>query len=262
MLKRRIASTGVVIYVSPLLEGVGVAHGFSTRIGGVSEGAFSSLNLGNPSGAVVDSSDHIAENYGRFCEAAGCGGKTLRKVSQVHGADVVWMNSDQNCANAPSADAIVSDDPSCAVSVRVADCVPVLLSSGDGRLVAAVHAGWRGVVAGVVPKAVEVLQSRCDGEIVAAIGPAIGAGNFQVGMEVVEEFRRVFGAEAPAQIQCGGKAHVDLRAGIVLQLRDCGISLDRIDTTDRCTFRDTDEFFSHRREKGVTGRMAAIISCR
>jgi len=262
MLKRRIAGNGVVMYVSPLLESMGVAHGFSTRIGGVSEGAFASLNLGNPSGAVVDSSDHIAENDRRFCEAAGCAGKTLRKVSQVHGADVVWMNSQQTCATAPCADAILSDDPACAVSVRVADCVPVLLSSSDGRLVAAVHAGWRGVVAGVVSKAVEVLQSRFNGDIVAAIGPAIGAGRFEVGIEVVEEFRRIFGAKAPAQIKCGGKAHVDLREGIVLQLVDCGISPQKIDTTDRCTFRDADEFFSHRREKGVTGRMAAMISCR
>jgi len=264
MLKRRIASNGVVIYVSPLLERVGVAHAFSTRMGGVSEGPFASLNLGNPSGAVVDSSDHIAENYRRFCEAAGCAGKVMRKVSQVHGANVVWMNSEQNCAEAPSADAIVSDDPRCVACVRVADCVPVLLASGNGQLVAAVHAGWRGVVAGVVPKAVKAMQSRMrgEGEIFAAIGPAIGVGNFEVGIEVLEEFRRVFGAHAPAQVNCGRKAHVDLREAVVLQLGRCGVGSDQIDTSDRCTFRDREEFFSHRREGGVTGRMAAIISCR
>src|SRR2546421_803923 len=216
MLKRRIASNGVVLYVSPVLESLGVAHAFSTRIGGVSEGPFASLNLGNPSGAVVDSSDHIAENYRRFCEAAGCAGKVMRKVSQVHGAAVVWMNSEQNCAEAPSADAIVSDDPRCVACVQVADCVPVLLASADGRLVAAVHAGWRGVVAGVIPAAVKAMQSRIrgEGEIFTAIGPAIGAGNFEVGMEVLEEFRRVFGSHAPGQLKCGGKAHVDLRAAI------------------------------------------------
>jgi len=260
-LVRRIADNGVVFYVSPLLEGL-VAHAFSTRIGGVSEGVFASLNLGNPSGGVVDSSDRIAENHRRLCAAAGCEGKVTRKVSQVHGADVVWMDSNSQCGEPPRADAIVSDDPSCVASVRVADCVPVLLTRSDGRLVAAVHAGWRGVVAGVVPRAVEAMRKRGEGDILAAIGPSIGAGNFEVGIEVVEEFRRVFGADAPAQLKCGGRAHVDLREAIVLQLRGCGFELGQIDTSDRCTFRDADEFFSHRRDGGVTGRMAAIISCR
>jgi copper oxidase (laccase) domain-containing protein len=114
-----------------------------------------------------------------------------------------------------------------------------------------------------VPAAVKALANRIgEGRIVAAIGPSIGAGNFQVGIEVLEEFRRVFGADAPAQLKCGGKAQVDLRAAIALQLRGCGVDADHIDGTDRCTFRDEEEFFSHRRERGVTGRMAAIIAAR
>jgi YfiH family protein len=250
--------------VSPRLERIGVAHAFSTRIGGVSEGIFASLNLGNPSGEVLDSSDHIAENYRRFLAAAGCEGKVMRKVNQVHGDQVMWMNSQSDCGEAQSADAIACDDARCVACVRVADCVPVLLASDDGKIVAAVHAGWRGVVAGVVSAAVKQIQNRTGrhGGIFAAVGPSIGAGNFDVGIEVVEEFRRVFGADAPAQMKCGGKGHVDLRISIELQLRGCGVDGDHIDGTDRCTFRDGDEFFSHRRERGVTGRMAAIISPR
>lgn len=263
MLRRRIAGNGVVYYSSPLMESIRVPHAFSTRIGGVSEGAFASLNLGNPSGAVVDSSDDIAENYRRFFEAAGCEGKTRRSVFQVHGTELVWMNKETQCAEQPSADAIATDDPDCVACVRVADCVPVLLASSDGKFVAAVHAGWRGVVAGVVPASVKALRERIGDatEIFAAIGPSIGPANFEVGIDVVEEFRRVFAADAPAQIKCGGKGHVDLRAGIAIQLRACGVNGDHIDSTDRCTFRDADEFFSHRRERGVTGRMAAIIAC-
>jgi YfiH family protein len=262
MLRRRIADNGVVFYSSPLLESMGVAHGFSTRIGGVSEGVFASLNLGNPSGAVQDSTDHIAENYRRLAEAVGCAGKVRRSVFQVHGAEVMWMNSRDDCGEARAADAIACDDPKCVACVRVADCAAVLLASADGKVVAAVHAGWRGVVAGVVAAAVNAFGDRIGqkGEILAAIGPSIGAGNFEVGIEVVEEFRRVFGADAPAQLKCGGKAHVDLRAAIGLQLRGCGVAADHIDGTDRCTFRDEEEFFSHRRDRGVTGRMAAIIA--
>jgi YfiH family protein len=264
MLERRVSSHGPVYYVSPLLERAGVAHAFSTRIGGVSEGVFASLNLGNPSGTVQDSSDNIAQNMRRFTEAAGCEGKVLRKVFQVHGKHVAWMNRDSDCAEPPSADAIACDDPRCVACVRVADCVPVLLASGDGKMVAAVHAGWRGVVAGVAPAAVAALQvrARAASEIFAAIGPSIGPGNFEVDIEVVEEFRRVFGSAAPAQLKCGGKAHVDLRAAIAMQFRECGVDAEHIDSTDRCTFRDGDEFFSHRRTGGVTGRMAAIIACR
>ena len=264
MLRRRIAGNGVVFYSSPLLESASVPHAFSTRIGGVSEGIFASLNLGNPSGTAVDSSDHLAENYRRFFAAAGCEQKARRSVFQVHGADVVWMNKETECQQQPSADAIACDDPRCVACVRVADCVPVLLASGGGRFVAAVHAGWRGVVAGVVPAAVAALRQKIgrEGEIIAAIGPSIGPANFEVGMDVVEEFRKVFGTHAPAQLKCGGKAHVDLRSGIALQLRACGVDADHIDSTDRCTFRDADEFFSHRRDRGVTGRMAAIIACR
>jgi len=264
MLRRSLASNGIVFYVWPRLESIGVRHAFSTRIGGVSEGAFASLNLGNPSGEVLDSSDHIAENYRRFLKAAGCEGKVMRKVNQVHGAQVLWMNSQTDCGQAPSADAIACDDARCVACVRVADCVPVLLASDDGKIVAAVHAGWRGVVAGVVPAAVKEIRNRDGegGEMFAAIGPSIGAGNFEVGIEVVEEFRRVFGTDAPAQMQCGGKGHVDLRMSIELQLRASGVDGDHIDGTDRCTFRDADDFFSHRREHGVTGLMAAVISPR
>jgi len=264
MLKRRIADNGVVFYASPLLETLGVAHAFSTRIGGVSEGVFASLNLGNPSGTLQDSSDNIAQNMRRFMAAAGCDGKMLRKVFQVHGRHLVWMNKDSDCADPPSADAIACDDPRCAACVRVADCVPVLLASGDGKMVAAVHAGWRGVVAGVAPAAVAALNERLGrgSEIFAAIGPSIGPGHFEVGIEVVEEFRRVLGTAAPAQLKCGGKAHVDLRAAIAMQLRESGVDAGHIDSTDRCTFRDEDEFFSHRRQRSVSGRMAAIIACR
>ena len=106
MLKRKVAANGVVIYCSPLLESLGVPHAFSTRIGGVSEGIFASLNLGNPSGTVLDSADNLAENYRRLLAAAGCEGKLLRKVFQVHGADVVWIDRETDGARPPDADAI------------------------------------------------------------------------------------------------------------------------------------------------------------
>ena len=151
------------------------------------------------------------------------------------------------------------------IAIRVADCVPILLAADDGRLVAAVHAGWRGVVAKVVTETVKHMRTRFGAtpdRLVAAIGPCIGEPAFEVGREVVEAFEHLFGADAPARMLPDGKGRVDLRAAVKLQLLRCGLPSDRIDVTDRCTFRDADEFFSHRRERGVTGRMAAIITPR
>ena len=163
--------------------------------------------------------------------------------------------------NGIKGDAIVSDDPGKVLSVRVADCTPVLIAGEGGRIVAAIHAGWRGVIAGIVPNAIlKMREHGCSADaMIAAIGPGIGEEAFEVGEEVLEQFEQVFGASAPVRRTGGGKGRVCLRTAIQLQLTEAGISLERIDTTDRCTFRDRDEFFSHRRERGITGRMAALI---
>jgi YfiH family protein len=142
-------------------------------------------------------------------------------------------------------------------SVRVADCVPVLLAAADGRTVATVHAGWRGVIAGVVTAALAELRSR---DVVAAIGPCIGFDAFEVGPEVLDAFRSEFGEHAPVAASANGKGRVDLRRAVSMQLTRSGIPAEHIDSTDRCTHRDRDEFYSHRRDNGVTGRMAAVIS--
>ena len=262
----RTAPNGVTYYASPLLDRIGVPHAFSTRLGGVSAAPFDSLNLGNPNGcAVQDDYEHVRENYRRLQAAAGCPDRELCHVHQVHGAALVHARRAQPFDTSAKADAIVTDDPDRVVSVRVADCVPILLATADGRTAAAVHAGWRGVIAGAVPAALAAMHSEIgNGEsvstAVAAIGPCIGGDAFEVGPEVVEEFFRVFGDDAPIVRRVGQKGYIDLRAAVRLQLLRAGLPADRIDTTDRCTHRDADEFFSHRRDNGITGRMAAIIS--
>jgi copper oxidase (laccase) domain-containing protein len=288
MLERRCANNGVVYYASPLLESAQVRHAFSTRIGGLSPAPFDSLNLGNPSGCdVADDYERIWENYRLLATASGCGALELLRVHQVHGPRVLRAVRGEHFENSSKADAIVTDDPQRIASVRVADCVPVLLASANGKTVAAIHAGWRGVVAGVVQAALnELLESDDPGsrsepaqaisseaevrigrqrlpvDLVAAIGPCIGFDAFEVGSEVIAEFQRSFGNEAPLRTVKGGKGFVDLRQAIRMQLLAAGVPERQIDVTDRCTVRDAGEFFSHRRERGVTGRMAAIIRAR
>lgn len=260
MLERFTSDNGVVTYVSPLLRDLGVPHAFSTRIGGISPKPFDSLNLGNPSGCDVrDDSERIRRNYRLLLRAAGCEGRELLAVHQVHGGDIVHVRRGQSHDNDTKADALVSDDPGRVLSVRVADCVPVLLSTEDGRAVAAVHAGWRGVVAGVVLNALEVLRTH-GSHVVAAVGPSIGFDAFEVGPEVIEEFARLFGQDGPIRRNPDGKGRVDLRRCLRRQLLAAGIGEHQIDQTDRCTHTHWEEFFSHRRDNGISGRMAAVIA--
>jgi polyphenol oxidase len=262
MLERRVASNGVTFYASPLLEGMGVPHAFSTRLGGISHAPFDSLNLGNPNGsAVQDDYENVWENYRRLQAAAGCAGRELCHVHQVHGSEVVRAVAGRAFDMSAKADALVGSDLARVLSVRVADCVPILLAAEGGRTVAAVHAGWRGVISGAVPAALAAMgDETVAGTCVAAIGPCIGGDAFEVGPEVVADFARVFGDDAPIVRRVGEKGHVDLREAVRLQLLRAGVPENRINTTDRCTHRDADEFFSHRRENGLTGRLAALIS--
>jgi hypothetical protein len=266
-MERRIATNGVVYYFSPLLERRGVPHAFSTRIGGQSPPPFDSLNLGNPSGcATQDDYGRIYANYDLLQAAFRVAGRTRRWVHQVHGGTVVDVAD--GFESGVKADAMVTSDRSKILAVRVADCVPVLLATDDGARVAAVHAGWRGIIAGIVPAAAARLRlSCCAGSserertrVIAAIGPSISFDAFEVGPEVIDQFRQHFGEDAPLKTRAGGKGHVDLRDAIAIQLKRAGVALADIDISDRCTVRDADEFFSHRRDAGVTGRMAALIS--
>lgn len=252
---KRMERNGVVWYESPSLRELGVRHAFSTRLGGVSEGCFSSLNLGNPIGASVqDPSGNIEENLRRLATAAGLDGRELRRAHQVHGAQVIEM-SRRPCGDI-RADALVTEDPACMVSVRTADCVPILLASEDGRQVAAVHAGWRGVVANVVAAA--ALRMRDLGA--AAVGPCIGYDAFEVGAEVAEAFEQALGPRPPMRRREDGKWHVDLREAVRRQLVAAGVDPRRIDVSGHCTFAAREEFFSHRRDGLTTGRMAALIA--
>ena len=264
MLERVEHDNGVVTYASARLRAAGVVHAFSTRLGGVSEGAYASLNLGSlAKGDVGDANVAVAENFRRLRAALGREQARRVIVRQVHGGEV-WRAAagPLRPEEAPAADAIVSTEPAHLLTVRVADCVPVLLASGDGAAVAAVHAGWRGLVAGVVGHAVAHLAELAEVEgVVAAVGPHIGVRHFEVGPEVVEAFEQAgLGAAVPGRV-AGGKAHVDMLEATLMQLEAGGVGRERVDFDARlCTHERGDEFFSHRRDAGRTGRLAAVIS--
>lgn len=272
----------MMILRSEMLSHAGVPHGFTTRLGGVSPPPFASLNFGNPGelppGVARDPRENIAENFRRLLAGVGAEDRRIVQVHQVHGPEVLVVRRGEAPAESMllgdvKADAIVTDDPGCVLAVRVADCCPVLMASEDGAVVAAVHAGWRGVISGVAAAAVRAMEGLGARSIIAAIGPCISADHFEVGPEVVEEFQRVFGArtpivrprtpatrDGPTASPSEGKALVDLKGALSEQLRACAV--ERVETLPHCTVRDAELFFSHRRERGVTGRMVAVIGPR
>jgi len=265
MLQPHRTDSGLTIYLSPLLQKAGVPHAFSTRLGGISPAPFDSLNLGMLGDSELqDDLSNIRENYRRLRAAIGCEQRERCWVHQVHGARVCTVRPGDVFENGPEADALVIDDPARLVSVKYADCVPVLLSTPDGRAVAAIHSGWRGVVAGMVPAAVETLVAMTGStppKLVAAIGPCIGFERFEVGREVLDSFVELFGDDAPIR-RTGEKGYVDLQQAVREQLCQVGLLDEKIDGNELCTFRGRDEFFSHRRDAGITGRMAALIGPR
>lgn len=280
--KRADMPTGPAVLHSELLADLGVPHGFSTRQGGCSTGMFASLNFGNPGDLATDLRDpaqNIHENWRRLTSAiattipAGAPGLDRREIveiHQIHGCEASIVRAGEPSTRVlgghdVKADAIVTDDPGRLVAVRVADCTPVLLASDDGRIVAAIHAGWRGVVGGVVFAAVRAMHAIGPKpiQLVAAIGPCIGPDAFEVGPEVAAEFRRVFGAATGhVRGRPTGKSLVDLQSAIREQLLLAGLAPNRVETLAHCTFGDPATFFSHRRDKGLTGRMAGIIGPR
>lgn len=261
---------------SPLLAQVGVPHGFTTRLGGVSGGVFESFNFGNPSDlppADRDPPANIHQNWARLLGHLHAAGREVVQVHQVHGdaVHVVHLGGPSHIAtdgHNTKADAIVCDDPARVVGIRVADCCPVLLSTADGSLVAAVHAGWRGVIADVLTRTVEAMVhvgAIRPREIVAAIGPCIGPDTFEVGAEVAEQFRVKFGSGTSLVApHSGGQHTIDLKAALREQLLGAGVLGSMVDTRSECTVSAIGSdgrplFFSHRRDRGLTGRMVGVI---
>ncbi len=236
------------------------AHGFSTRLGGVSRGAFATLNL------AADKSDDpaaVAENRRRFAAAAGLSGPWLA-LDQVHGNEVVVVSRPDLAPNARG-DALATATPGLAIGAQVADCVPVLLADIEGRAVAAVHSGWRGTVAGVLPAAIVALARLgvAPADILAAIGPAARKCCYEVGDEVVAALEEI--SPPPEDDREGWlgqgprRWHVDLPVVLRRQLRAAGVGSENIHDSGLCTICRPDLLFSYRRDGLDAGRMFAAI---
>ena len=263
MFRRDGSENGVVVYRSKLMEAMGVLHGYSTRIGGFSEGEFASLNFG----VVGDDAKLVSGNFRRLRDAVGMQRMVRREVQQVHEAEVVvWEEGAKPIAfrDTLQADGMVTRNKREMLTIRTADCAAVLFAGRDGEgemVIAAAHAGWRGAIGGVLGNTVEkMVEMGVEREgIVAAVGPCVGVEAFEVGWEVVTEFERVGLEGCVVKREGWEKEHVDLKKAVRELLVRAGVANQKIDVCDRCTFDGAGDFYSYRRD-GSMGRMVAVIA--
>lgn len=216
---------------------------FTTRVGGVSEGAYESLNLGRKSG---DRIAHVDENRRIACESVGADLERLALNHQVHSARVVRAEAG---ARGEHADGLWTDEPDLPILAMSADCLPIVVgrAGGDGAAVAVLHAGWRGLLDGIVETGVEAIRG---GVLAAAIGPGIGPCCYEVGEEVAAPYRERFGDNVVRN------GRLDLWTSAERALRAAGV--EHVERFDRCTACEPETFFSHRRDAGHTGRQGVI----
>lgn len=242
------------ILTAAVLAEAGFSHGFTTRIGGVSPPPHGALDL-----ATARDPDALRENQRRVAAAVGFDPDRLRQVTQVHGARAVVATDDAAALLRTEADALVAAAGSgFAVGVRVADCVPVLAADRDSGRVAAIHAGWRGVEAGIVAAALAELRGS---SLACAIGPSIGPCCFEVGADVAERINRAAGDDVVVR-RDADKAYVDLRRAVRLQLRAHGVADASIEDVAGCTRCDAERFHSYRRDGDRSGRSMGVIVAR
>lgn len=245
-----------------LAELPGLRHAFFTRRGGVSEGLFASLNVGRGSG---DDPARVAQNRARAADALGLPPTALATCYQVHSARAATAEAPFG-ERPPEADAVVTRTPGLICGALAADCAPVLIADPGARIVAAVHAGWRGALAGVVEAAVRAMTylGAAPARMSAAVGPCIGPASYEVGLEFLEAFAGVDAANArffrPGERP--EKRLFDLPAYVLSRLAAAGVP--RAEWIGRDTLAEEDWFFSnrgavHRGERDY-GRLLSAIA--
>lgn len=249
-------------YTFDSLDDAGVTHAVFTRRGGLSPAPWKSLNVGGLRG---DDPHRVKANRVLSFQSLGKAPESVYDAWQVHGVEVA-------CAEAPrppdvphkKADTILADRSEISLFMRFADCVPILLYDPIQNIAGLAHAGWQGTVKGAARVAVESMCARYGTRpenILAAIGPSIAAHHYEIGTEVVEQVKSAFGIDAPRLLPgFNGSVHFDLWAANSLQLERAGVR--NIEISGICTACDTGDWFSHRAEKGQTGRFGVLIAAK
>jgi polyphenol oxidase len=244
---------------SALLRAAGFRHAFFGRRGGVSAGPYASLNF---SITVGDEPDNVGRNFALAAEVLGVEAERIFFLSQVHGAVARVLEGSETLARVRNVegDALASLGSSLACSVRTADCVPILVADSRSGAVAAIHAGWRGIVQGVVEAGVTTLRELAGpgAELVVAIGPHIRQSSFEVSEDVALELEAASAASGVTD-RSGTKPHVSLVRIVRAKLEALGLRDETIDDVGGCTLAEPERFFSFRRDGKASGRLLSGI---
>jgi polyphenol oxidase len=254
-------SGGLKIYSFELLQSSELTHGIFTRKGGVSTGAFHSLNLG---GTVGDSRENVVENRRRLFNSVGRRVETIFDVWQVHGVDVICTHNPRPLeSDHQKADAILTDDPKVTLFMRFADCVPILLHDPKENVIGIAHAGWMGTVHDIAGHVIRAMQENygCKPEnILAGVGPSICPDHYEIGENVLEQVYSSFNEPDHSSVikMSNGKMYLDLWEANRIKLAKLGV--EKIQISRECTACNNTEWYSHRAENGNTGRFGALIA--
>lgn len=259
----KLVRQGKISYLQPKQLPPDIMAGFSTRNGGVSRPPYNSLNLGL---GTDDPIANVESNRATFTRAFGLSPHQLLTVKQVHGDDLLLIdepNPDLSHFLNVEVDAIVTNQPGIMIGVLTADCFPLLLWHNKINVAAAIHAGWRGAANGLISKVVETIRTHFNcpvAELQAAIGPGIGAHNYEVDRPVRDAFRQGSGYwnEISKETRLG-HWQLDIPLSCQLQLEQAGLKPQSIDRTEECTCCHPELFFSHRRDSGISGRQIGFI---
>jgi YfiH family protein len=234
-------------------------HGFAGRRGGKSAGAYAGLNV---SYRVGDDPKVVSQNVCDLKLAAGIHDGRIVTMRQVHGAEIVEVK-DRKLKEAGEADGMVTDETEIFLAVLTADCVPLLFAATEQNLAAAVHAGWRGTLAGIAEKMVRLFEQRygvAAADLEVALGPSIGSCCYEVKDDVAGPLMKRWGRlTTPSIVTKGGKSFVNLRRLNRDILRASGVPGKQLHEVGPCTSCAAEKFFSYRRERGETGRQMSFI---
>ncbi len=236
-----------------------VTQAVFTRQGGVSPAPWESLNVG---GGVGDDIQNVRANRIRSFQAVGRPVESVHDVWQIHSAEVVFADQPRPIESEyRKAYILLTDNPHVTLFMRFADCTPVLLYDPHKRVVGIVHAGWLGTVRGAARVAIQAMQQRYGSQpkdLLAAIGPSIGPDHYEVGTDVIAKVKETFGNQAKTLLETHGKSvHFDLWKANQTLLEEAGVR--QIEVAGICTACHVQDWYSHRGEKGKTGRFGALI---
>jgi len=241
---------------SELLHSVGIKAFFTERRGGVSLQPYDTLNLGH---GIGDTQAAVSTNMERLIDQTHLNSQP-HQAKQMHGIKHL-ICSDQGRVHQDEADILLTSEPNIPIAVRTADCLPILLADPVAKVIAAVHAGWRGTAQRVAVNAIELMrkQGATTGNIYATLGPAIGLCCFEIGRESADQLTAST-INAAQAIEQSEKPHADLAAINIMQLQELGILDEHIESNQICTHCHPERFYSYRRDRGQTGRQLAVVA--